>query len=134
MAIFRTTRCPYCNSPIEYLKNTGWDDFEKYFGEEEQTCFSCGKFYRTGAYHWSNMPSTVKTKVYLRMSFAIIMAAIFWETAIIIVILGIVYFLFNNDLMPYVSGKILLLFLIALLPFSFLLLKKRFEAEKNKFK
>lgn len=48
MAIYKTSKCPYCKTPIKFLERTYWNDYTNDIGEPLAQCSNCKRNYKTG--------------------------------------------------------------------------------------
>ena len=76
MALYITTKCPYCGATLEARRHTGLNDVELDIGNPVEVCGSCGRPYRTGLTYWAVMSPERRLKVKARLAFGAVMLAV----------------------------------------------------------
>lgn len=117
MATYRSTYCPYCKSPIKIQEATGWNHYEDHFGDPQALCYKCFKPYNTGKKYWSNMDSSEKITVYLRLFLSIFTGSFFFSM-IFLVICMILRFVFPSLIDSFFSLKPIIFLYLSIIPVS----------------
>lgn len=91
MAYYKLTSCPYCKHYLasDYLKKGGWNDLDNILGTPTGLCSNCGKSYFTGRQTWSNLRSSKKFELHLRMSVGILFSSVVYTGLLLAILYGI---------------------------------------------
>lgn len=86
MAVYRTSKCPYCKTTLQYRKRTYWNDYTNDIGDPIAYCPTCKKPYKTGKEWWSKMNSKKKNLIYFKLAISF-----FIQPLIILIVLMLLW-------------------------------------------
>ena len=86
MAVYRTSKCPYCKTTLQFRKRTYWNDYTQDLGDPIAHCPTCKKPYKTGKERWNKMSSKRKNLIYSKLAVSFIV-----QPFIIIIILMLIW-------------------------------------------
>lgn len=87
MAVYRSSKCPYCKYQLEFMERTGWNDFGRDIGHPFQNCPNCQKPYKTGMDYWDNLTNSKKSTIYLKVGVTIFVRTVYYYATLCICIL-----------------------------------------------
>jgi hypothetical protein len=131
MAVYRTSKCPYCKTTLQYRKRTYWNDYTQDLGDPIDYCPTCKKPYKTGKERWSKMSNKKKNIIYLKLAISFVVQPFIYLVLIMLLwtVLALIFPKIPNpeemDIMP----KLMLIGYLVLLPITTWLLIVSFKQE-----
>ena len=131
MAVYRTSKCPYCKTTLNYRKRTYWNDYTQDIGDPIAYCPTCKKPYKTGKEKWRKMSNKRKNIIYLKLAISFIVQPFIFLIIIMLLwtVLALIFPKIPNIEEMSSAPKLMLIGYLILLPITTWLLILSFKQE-----